>query len=311
VEKELYHCEKCKKDTTDSSACEHCGYPNPKKMGKGIVQEIIKPSASFLSKVAKGISDHYKKLIFATLALVALLVVLGFDFEGEFRLPFISGSFSRSSPASSPYAYNSLVQIIATVVLVGIIFFVTYRAMKAKSLIYSDKIHRKISPSDIQQLNEDEELVDALSEATDIEYTEGLVIDGDILRSYNGTFNIVNIPPTVRVIAGKCFDNKMITDVQIPASVEFIGNEPKEDIPENTPVFLNCKELKTVTFSKNSKLRQVGSYAFCGCRKLGVINGLPKKDAIIKNFAFRECDSLNDATIEAIKKNKPESKWNK
>lgn len=79
-----------------------------------------------------------------------------------------------------------------------------------------------------------------------------------------------------------------ITQIIIPASVESIGSF----------LFKECKNLKEVKFSKNSKLKDIAMNAFKGCLSLEKID-IPESVEKIGVDAFRQCTSLKSLTIPA------------
>lgn len=82
--------------------------------------------------------------------------------------------------------------------------------------------------------------------------------------------------------------NKEITSVTIPASVEIIKDS----------AFYGCSNLKTVTFAKGSKLREIGNNAFRTCSSLSKIT-LPETLESIGYYAFDECSALTTMNIPA------------
>ena len=94
---------------------------------------------------------------------------------------------------------------------------------------------------------------------------------------------------------GAFSDCTALTSIEIPASVETIGNT----------AFSDCSKLATVTFEKGSQLKIIGggyssSYyygAFLGCSSLTSIE-IPASVETIEATAFKRCSKLTTVTFE-------------
>lgn len=90
--------------------------------------------------------------------------------------------------------------------------------------------------------------------------------------------------------------------------IEYLGNKNDSTVKElNIPdvvkkidknVFLDCKYIETVKFSANSKLQELGDYAFKNCSKLSSIT-LPASVTKLGTRAFDKCTALKSFTIPA------------
>lgn len=100
-----------------------------------------------------------------------------------------------------------------------------------------------------------------------------------------GTTNAV-IPNGVKGISDYAFAGRDITSIEIPSTVETIGNS----------AFRWCSKLESVTFSEQSKLSIVEPLAFSNCVIMKRIN-LPENLSTIGDFAFDNCNLLEDANI--------------
>lgn len=82
------------------------------------------------------------------------------------------------------------------------------------------------------------------------------------------------------------FANRTIEYAFIPESIKFIDDS----------AFLKCNSLEFVEFSENSKLQQIGKYAFFQSSIQSIT--IPKSVQIIENNAFSRCSSLNEVIFE-------------
>lgn len=87
---------------------------------------------------------------------------------------------------------------------------------------------------------------------------------------------------------------KSLKAIRIPKSATYIGDN--KAITNINGVFNGCKALETVTFEKDSQLKQIGNFAFNGCEKLMTI-ALPETVNHIGSSAFRGCKALKSFVI--------------
>ncbi len=119
--------------------------------------------------------------------------------------------------------------------------------------------------------------------------TKDFVIEGGVLKKYQGESVDVVIPDTVVEIAGECFKGLKIKSVIIPNSVTNIGISS----------FELCKNLSSITFSDS--LTDIEASSFNGCTNLTSVI-LPNSVTKIGDMAFYGCKMLNSITIpESIK----------
>ena len=118
------------------------------------------------------------------------------------------------------------------------------------------------------------------SESSDYEYT---VSDNEVtITKYNGLDSVLNLPEAItgysvtRIESSAFENNTVLTSVDIPASVYYIGSY----------AFSNCSLLETVTFHENNGFMpgtndrfslSIGDYAFSGCIAL---TGLALPDSV-------------------------------
>ena len=106
----------------------------------------------------------------------------------------------------------------------------------------------------LEEVDEDPGLTEAIDDDEII-----FVIDGDILKKYNGKDEQVTIPDGLKKIASSAFkDNKTLNEVILPTTIETIGQN----------AFDGCSNLKKVIRSQESQLKKISSYAFKNCTSL-------------------------------------------
>lgn len=156
----------------------------------------------------------------------------------------------------------------------------------------------------------------------------GLLYINKILYSYVGQMpdnTIINNirPDTVGIVGGAFLLNQGLKSIVIPDSVTFIGeavfmgciNLENINIPNGITTielgtFINCKSLKTITIPdsvtnigvRRVGMRRIGHYSIYS----GVFQGsgltsitIPKNVKKISSFAFAECYSLENFTVES------------
>ncbi len=91
----------------------------------------------------------------------------------------------------------------------------------------------------------------------------------------------------VESIQTRAFGHRLnLKTIEIPSSITIIGNS----------AFINCTELTSVTFVKNSQLTTIAAYAFSGCSSLTSIE-IPPSVTTIAREAFVGCSSLISVEI--------------
>ena len=141
------------------------------------------------------------------------------------------------------------------------------------------------------------------------------VIEDGVLKEYNGTKLIVNVPDGVTEIAAsafKCFGNSKklcVEKVILPDSVEiiddwaFYGCESTLTSVEMSPniyyigmgAFKGCKNLQSVDLS-DTKIEVVQERTFEGCSVLSEVL-LPDTVKVIGEQAFYECEKLGRVSL--------------
>ena len=116
-------------------------------------------------------------------------------------------------------------------------------------------------------------------------------IDGDVLKRYNGTSPVVEIPSDIRIIGSKAFEDcREAEEVLLPDSLE--------EIEDNA--FSGCDNLRSVNIPGN--LKKIGSYAFSECWSLETVE-LPSSIQEIGSYAFVRCYSLGSVKLPSSKAN--------
>lgn len=169
-----------------------------------------------------------------------------------------------------------------------------------------------------------------------IVYTDGLSFNNGVVKGYNGECSKVVIPalyngtPITAIAESAFYKNTLITEVELPTSVQSIGNYAfydcsylnsinltknvktlgeyafyknvrLENVGEITGItaigagtFLGCEKLSSLTLSEN--IQRVGAYAFADCSSIKNIT-LPDTVTSIGNYAFSGCSLLSFFTI--------------
>ena len=110
------------------------------------------------------------------------------------------------------------------------------------------------------------------------------VIRGGVLEKYNGASTEVKIPNTVTHIRGAFKDCSGLISVEIPDSVQEIGEA----------AFSGCKSLTSIEIPE--KVEEIGNNAFAGCKNLDTIE-IPDSVEEIGSFAFAGCENLDSIMI--------------
>ena len=114
---------------------------------------------------------------------------------------------------------------------------------------------------------------------------------GAVLTSYKGEATEVVFPsavdenlPVIAIDTGMCQSNPVIKSVQIPGSIQTIGNN----------AFAMCPNLETVMIEEG--LLQLGLCCFGGCPELIEIQ-LPDSLELVEDFAFARCAKLKEVVF--------------
>lgn len=120
---------------------------------------------------------------------------------------------------------------------------------------------------------------------------EAFETEDGVLKRYNGTSPVVDIPDDVSVIGSKAFEDcREITEVRLPDSVKEIGDN----------AFAGCDNLRTVHFPDS--LKKIGSYAFSDCTGLETVE-LPFSVEEIGPYAFSRCFMLGCVKMPSSRSN--------
>ena len=120
-----------------------------------------------------------------------------------------------------------------------------------------------------------------------------------IITKYLGIVSNLTIPSTVQIneksydvttIGSFAFGScSFLTDITIPSSITDIGSSS----------FIDCDQLKNVTFEPKSKLKSIGNKAFYNCHSLTSI-AIPSGVTSIGEYPFSGCTSLESITLPFI-----------
>ena len=113
---------------------------------------------------------------------------------------------------------------------------------------------------------------------------EEFVIDGGILRAYNGKGETCEIPSTVYMIGPGAFSGSDISYITIPDTVTTVG----------TQAFYECPKLSRVTIEEG--VETLGMSAFANCPKLHLVN-IPSTVTDIQPGIFAGCPSLSNIAL--------------
>ncbi len=114
--------------------------------------------------------------------------------------------------------------------------------------------------------------------------SKDFVIEGGVLKKYQGASVDVVIPDGVVELGYGCFASLKINSVVIPDSVTNIGKN----------AFFNCTNLISIEFPKY--LKSIGCQAFASCTNLSSIK-IPDSVQVIDEEAFVSCTSLKTVVL--------------
>lgn len=88
---------------------------------------------------------------------------------------------------------------------------------------------------------------------------------------------------------------KSLKSITIPASVTYIGNNKASQAKNG--VFYDCTALESIAFEKDSKLAEIGNFAFASCAALSTVE-IPASVTILGHSSFRN-SGLTAITLPA------------
>ena len=114
---------------------------------------------------------------------------------------------------------------------------------------------------------------------------------GAVLTSYKGEASEVTFPaavdndiPVIAIDTGMCQSNPVIVSIEIPGSIQSIGNN----------AFAMCPNLKSVVIGEG--LIELGLCCFGGCAELESIQ-LPDSLETVNDFVFARCAKLQEVVF--------------
>ena len=111
--------------------------------------------------------------------------------------------------------------------------------------------------------------------------TNNIFNNAQVISEYTGTEKEITLPEGVkRIKAGAFKNNKDIVSVQLPNTLEYIGDE----------AFSGCTSLKAVLLNSKAPAASIGKAAFKGCTALEklTVNGVKT----VGDEAFTDCSAL-------------------
>lgn len=105
--------------------------------------------------------------------------------------------------------------------------------------------------------------------------------------AFNDCYNLTDvvIPSSIKIIRGAAFAKTYIYNIEIPESVEILGDG----------VFSNCSNLTEITIP--ASVSSIGSSLFSGCSKLKSITFLNDSYSEIPDYTFSGCSSLESFSL--------------
>ena len=147
--------------------------------------------------------------------------------------------------------------------------------------------------------------------------SKDFVIEGGVLKKYQGESLTPVIPEGVIAIEADAFKGSMITKVTLPSTLKEVRlSTVKTEIVMVGP-FYSCKQLKEAVFADGTekihghvlrfckalmsvtipdRVTSIGEFAFGGCTSLTSIV-IPEGVTNISSFAFEDCTGLTSITI--------------
>lgn len=107
--------------------------------------------------------------------------------------------------------------------------------------------------------------------------------------AFDGCYNLKEapLPESLQTIGERAFAECWFESIEIPAKVTSIGAD----------VFYNCTDLKTVTFSPSSELKEIGNRTFYNTHLTEI--HIPDGVTRIGDYAFYACRTLSKVTLPA------------
>ena len=155
-------------------------------------------------------------------------------------------------------------------------------------VLFEDNIRSPFIHSDLKNIdiNRDINYLDNGQPYTPLNYNQGIFGNDNAASEENYT-TVVTIGENVKKIYNGMFGGRPIKNVTIPSTVTEICED----------AFSYCSKLESITFS-GSAVTKIGHSAFSYCTSLQAIS-IPGSVTFIDDFAFQECTSLAEVTIEA------------
>ena len=153
----------------------------------------------------------------------------------------------------------------------------TIKKIGRAAFLNCSKLTKINLPHDLEEIGEI-----AFSGCSGLADERGFVVIRDVLYHYSSGESSVCIPYGIKAISGAFLDNKIITTVEIPDSVEKIGDF----------AFSGCEKLTSIELS--DRVEVIGENAFEGCCSLTHVT-IPAGVRVIGEAAFSGCTGLADS----------------
>ena len=124
--------------------------------------------------------------------------------------------------------------------------------------------------------------------------SKDFVIEGGVLKKYQGESLTPVIPEGVVAIESGVFKDSMITKVTLPSTLKEFRVEILSVLPNSIGPFYGCNYLKEIVFPEG--VEEISRFAFSKCEGLVSVI-IPDSVKHIGNYAFKDCTRLESVTI--------------
>ena len=244
------------------------------------VNEALGKACSFLKSVVdkqiSKIEKYNKDSKFVKLAklLIGVIYTKSYDFEAEKIQALFENKFKiKTNSKIAKFLFSNLP--IASLIKVGLLLMICIASFV---LNFKNKKSLKSAASDYEKeydkLSEDENINFLANKYDNTSQTLKVIDDILIKKSKENVFESLSMV------------NPSVINMSFPSNIKKICEF----------AFINCRNLKTVNFDKNTSLSIIGKYAFTRSSIEKII--IPKSVTIIEESAFSECSKLKSIQFE-------------